>query len=82
MSAQAALWPPKESCNIFLPNAPFTHQKAEVFSLAARGRDTTLELAAGDIIYSGTPENTGPVVKGDVILCKIEGLPDVSVKIV
>jgi 2-keto-4-pentenoate hydratase/2-oxohepta-3-ene-1,7-dioic acid hydratase in catechol pathway len=40
------------------------------------------ELVAGDIIYSGTPENVGPVVKGDVILCKIEGLPDMSVKIV
>ncbi|WP_342361209.1 fumarylacetoacetate hydrolase family protein [Terrarubrum flagellatum] len=40
------------------------------------------ELKAGDIIYSGTPENVGPVVKGDLILCKIEGLPDLSVKIV
>jgi fumarylpyruvate hydrolase len=40
------------------------------------------ELFAGDIIYSGTPENVGPVVKGDVILCKIEKLPDMSVKIV
>ena len=26
------------------------------------------ELKAGDIIYSGTPENVGPVVKGDVLL--------------
>ncbi len=40
------------------------------------------ELFPGDIIYSGTPENVGPVVKGDVVLCKIEGLPDMSVKIV
>ena len=40
------------------------------------------ELKAGDIIYSGTPENVGPVVRGDVILCKIEGLPDMSVRIV
>ena len=40
------------------------------------------ELAAGDIIYSGTPENVGPVVPGDVLLCKIEGLPDMSVRIV
>ena len=29
------------------------------------------ELKAGDIIYSGTPENVGPVVKGDVLLCKL-----------
>jgi fumarylpyruvate hydrolase len=40
------------------------------------------ELKAGDIIYSGTPENVGPVVKGDTILCKLEGLPDLSIKIV
>jgi fumarylpyruvate hydrolase len=40
------------------------------------------ELKAGDIIYSGTPENVGPVVKGDVIVCKIEKLPDLSIKIV
>ena len=40
------------------------------------------ELKAGDIIYSGTAENVGPVVKGDVLLCKIEGLPDMSIKIV
>jgi len=40
------------------------------------------ELAAGDIIYSGTPENVGPVVRGDVIDCHIDGLPNLSVKIV
>jgi fumarylpyruvate hydrolase len=40
------------------------------------------EMKAGDIIYSGTPENVGPVVKDDVILCTIEGLPTLSVKIV
>jgi fumarylpyruvate hydrolase len=40
------------------------------------------ELKAGDVIYSGTPENVGPVVKGDVLLCKLEGLPDMSIRIV
>ena len=40
------------------------------------------ELFPGDIIYSGTPENVGPVVKGDVIDCHIDGLPELSVKIV
>lgn len=40
------------------------------------------ELFPGDIVYSGTPENVGPVLRGDVILCKIEKLPDMSVKIV
>ena len=37
---------------------------------------------AGDINYSGTPENVGPVVKDDVLLCKIDGLPDLSIRIV
>ena len=40
------------------------------------------ELMPGDIIYSGTPENVGPVVRGDVIECHIDGLPNLSVKIV
>jgi fumarylpyruvate hydrolase len=40
------------------------------------------ELKAGGIIFSGTPENVGPLVKGDVLLGKIEGLPDLSVRIV
>ena len=39
------------------------------------------ELMPGDIIYSGTPENVGPVVKGDVLLCRLEGLPDMSIRI-
>ena len=39
------------------------------------------ELKAGDIVYSGTPENVGPVVKGDLLLGKIEGLPDLSIRI-
>jgi len=40
------------------------------------------ELKAGDIIYSGTPENVGPVVKGDVLVGHIDGLPELSVRIV
>jgi fumarylpyruvate hydrolase len=40
------------------------------------------ELMPGDIIYSGTPENVGPVVKGDVIEIHIDRLPNLSVRIV
>ena len=40
------------------------------------------ELFPGDLIYSGTPENVGPVVRGDLIDCHIDGLPNLSVKIV
>ncbi|SNS30371.1 2-keto-4-pentenoate hydratase/2-oxohepta-3-ene-1,7-dioic acid hydratase (catechol pathway) [Noviherbaspirillum humi] len=40
------------------------------------------ELMPGDIIFSGTPENVGPVVKGDVMEGHIDGLPNLSVKVV
>lgn len=40
------------------------------------------ELYPGDIIFSGTPENVGPVVRGNVIEMHIDGLPNLSVKIV
>jgi 2-keto-4-pentenoate hydratase/2-oxohepta-3-ene-1,7-dioic acid hydratase in catechol pathway len=40
------------------------------------------ELFPGDIIYSGTPENVGPVVPGDVMVGRIDGLYDISVKVV
>jgi 2-keto-4-pentenoate hydratase/2-oxohepta-3-ene-1,7-dioic acid hydratase in catechol pathway len=39
-------------------------------------------LEAGDIIFSGTPENVGPVLRGDVLAGEIEGLPDLSIRIV
>jgi fumarylpyruvate hydrolase len=40
------------------------------------------ELFPGDIIYSGTPENVGPVVRGDRIDIHIDKLPDLAVRIV
>ena len=43
---------------------------------------TFYELFAGDIIYCGTPENVGPVVKGDVMTGHIDGLYDINVKVV
>lgn len=40
------------------------------------------ELMPGDIIYSGTPENVGPVVVGDLMEGHIDGLPNISLKVV
>lgn len=40
------------------------------------------ELFPGDIIYSGTPENVGPVVIGDTMEAHIDGLYDLNAKIV
>lgn len=39
-------------------------------------------LFPGDILYCGTPEKVGPVVRGDVIEMHVDGLPNLSVKIV
>jgi 2-keto-4-pentenoate hydratase/2-oxohepta-3-ene-1,7-dioic acid hydratase in catechol pathway len=40
------------------------------------------ELMPGDLIFSGTPENVGPVVPGDLMEGSIAGLPLLSVKVV
>ena len=40
------------------------------------------ELKAGDLIYSGTPDNVGAVVKADVMLAHIDGLPDIRLRVV
>ena len=48
----------------------------------SRKPSEAFELKAGDIIYSGTPEHLGPVVKGDLLVGRIDGLPELSVRIV
>ena len=40
------------------------------------------ELMPGDLIYSGTPENVGPVVRGDLMEGHIDRLPNLSVRVV
>ena len=36
-------------------------------------------LAPGDLIFNGTPENVGPVVKGDKLEGHIDGVGDLTV---
>ena len=57
---------------------------AMIWSVAEQISNLSLafELMPGDIIYSGTPENVGPVVRGDVLACNIAGLPTMSIRIV
>ncbi len=43
---------------------------------------TLFTLEPGDLIYTGTPEGVGPVVKGDVIKIGIDGLTELETKIV
>ncbi len=40
-----------------------------------------VELAAGDIIMTGTPAGVGPLVVGDKVDCAIEGIGTLSVTI-
>ena len=40
------------------------------------------ELAPGDLIYTGTPEGVGPVVRGDTLTGGVEGIGELSICIV
>ena len=42
----------------------------------------TYDIAAGDVILTGTPAGVGPVTVGDVMEARIDGLPDLSVRVV
>ena len=46
------------------------------------GRSGGGSTSAGPAPVYGTPGNVGPVVKGDVLVGRIEGLPELSVRIV
>jgi fumarylpyruvate hydrolase len=40
------------------------------------------ELKAGDLIFTGTPEGVGAVLKGDAMVGRISGLADLQVRVV
>jgi fumarylpyruvate hydrolase len=40
-----------------------------------------VELAPGDLIYSGTPEGVGPVLRGDTLLGHVDGLTDLEMMV-
>jgi fumarylpyruvate hydrolase len=50
---------------------------AEVIAQLSR----QVTLAAGDLIYTGTPSGVGQVVPGDLITAHIDGLPPLSITI-
>ena len=39
-------------------------------------------LAPGDLIYTGTPEGVGPLVRGDIVEAMVEGVADLAFKVV
>ncbi len=42
---------------------------------------THYKLVPGDLIYTGTPAGVGPVIPGDALVGKIDGLPELKVTI-
>jgi len=42
---------------------------------------TYIELAPGDLIYTGTPEGVGPIVPGDKIIGHVDGVGDISMTV-
>lgn len=42
---------------------------------------TLFELKAGDLIFTGTPEGVGAVVRGDEMRAEVEGLTGITVKV-
>jgi fumarylpyruvate hydrolase len=40
------------------------------------------ELLPGDLVYTGTPAGVGAVVKGDVLVGRVEGLGELRIRIV
>ncbi|EEQ1667461.1 fumarylacetoacetate hydrolase family protein [Escherichia coli] len=64
------------------------HQRSDIRHLIWSVNETIsylsgfFELQPGDLIFTGTPEGVGPVVKGDVISGNVEGLTPIAVKIV
>jgi fumarylpyruvate hydrolase len=51
--------------------------EAEIIAQLSR----QVALAAGDVIFTGTPEGVGPVIKGDRLQAEIAGLEPLSVTI-
>ncbi|MBI4613085.1 MAG: fumarylacetoacetate hydrolase family protein [Planctomycetes bacterium] len=49
----------------------------ELVSLVSR----IVPLLPGDILFTGTPSGVGPVSPGDLVLCEIDGLPALEVRI-
>jgi fumarylpyruvate hydrolase len=40
------------------------------------------ELTSGDVILSGTPSGVGAVVRGDVLEASIDGIGELTVKVI
>ena len=62
-------------------DAPLEQMMWNIPEIIAR-LSTQVGLAAGDVIFTGTPEGVGAVQKGDRLDAEITGLPPLSINIV
>jgi fumarylpyruvate hydrolase len=62
-------------------DAPLDQMIWNVPEIIAR-LSTQVGLAAGDVIFTGTPEGVGAVQRGDCLVAEITGLPKLAVEIV
>ncbi|STT04894.1 fumarylacetoacetase [Klebsiella michiganensis] len=64
------------------------HQRSDIRHLIWSVNETIsylsgfFELHPGDLIFTGTPEGVGAVVKGDVITGNVDGLTPIAVRVV
>ncbi|MBW3616982.1 MAG: fumarylacetoacetate hydrolase family protein [Proteobacteria bacterium] len=58
--------------------ADMTWSPAEVIAALSR----SVELAPGDLIFTGTPEGVGPIGRGQLVSAHIDGLQDLSMRLV
>jgi fumarylpyruvate hydrolase len=64
------------------------HQRSDIRHLIWSVNETIsylsgfFELQPGDLIFTGTPEGVGAVVKGDVITGNVDGLTPIAVRVV
>lgn len=40
-----------------------------------------IELQAGDLIFTGTPSGVGPLSRGDRVVCAVEGIAELAIRI-
>jgi len=84
----AAQAPGAESAAIALQVNGADRQRSTVSKLIWNIAETIEQLSAawtlqpGDLIYTGTPEGVGAVVRGDVLHATVEGLAPLTVRIV
>jgi len=84
----AAQAPDAESAAIALQVNGADRQRSTVSKLIWNIAETIEQLSAawilqaGDLIYTGTPEGVGAVVRGDVLHATVEGLAPLTVRIV